>query len=463
MFSETQIVVVGCGAIGLPLAVALASRGAEVVGVDSDEARLAQLTAGAVDEGDSGLGEALRLALAQKRIRFQSVLRPRPLCRAFILAVPTPVDDQLRPNRSLLDTAFAQVLAVARSGDLVIVRSTVAAGTTRTLAAAAAGRGQGLLFAACPDRSLTGRAFADQLSIPNIVGPMSAEAGRMAAAILARLGAVHVLDSPEAAELVKLFCNAQRDVTFALANQFALICDTLDVNFQAVAETAADHYPRFNVAVPGPVGGPCLSKDSYLLAESVDWREDLAGLVLAAREVNASLPQRIVEKIAAHARSVSRPTPGVAILGLAFKGEPPTRDQRGSFGLQLADAIRFNMPEAIIRQWDPEIPHVEPSNSSQHVSGRGKTEKGPHSKAATFSAAVDGADIVVLANNHQAIRSLDWQALSRRMQAGGLIIDTYGYPGALPQGLPNDVTFVKFGSGERYGRADASRSEAAAG
>ena len=462
MLSETQIVVVGCGAIGVPLAVALASRGADVLGVDTDEARLAQLTAGAVDERDSGLHEALGLALSQKRIRFERTLQPLPLRRTYILAVPTPVGVQLRPNRDLLDAAFAQVLAVARAGDLVIVRSTVAVGTTRALAATSA-HGSGLLFAASPDRSLAGRAFADQLSIPNIVGPTSVEAGRMAAAIFARLGAVHVLDSPEAAELVKLFCNAQRDITFALANQFALICDTLDVNFQAITQAAADHYPRFNVAVPGPVGGPCLSKDSYLLAESVEWREDLVGLVLAAREINASLPQRIVERIAAHARSSARSALGVTILGLAFKGEPPTRDQRGSFGLQLAEAIRSSMPEAVIRKWDPEIPHLNQSHPGQDVSSRGDMESQDGGEAGTFAAAVDGADIVVLANNHWAIRSIDLEALSRRMQAGGLILDSFGYPGMLPQALPNDVTFVKFGSGERYGRADASHIEAAAG
>ncbi len=251
-----QIVVIGCGAIGLPIAVAFASRGAEVLGVDKDAQLIAKLAAADSQLLDDGLHEAMKMSLVEGNIRFTQSLDHYPGRRVFVLAVPTPIDDRGRWVRESIDDAFAQALSFSRDDDLLVIKSTVPVGTARSLATRSGGTGRKLHVAACPDRSIAGMSFRDQFAIPHIVGGVTARAAEMAAKEFARLGAVRMVKNAEAAELLKLFANVQRDVTFALANQFALICDNLDIGFDELVKAAKEGYPRFDIANPGWVGGP---------------------------------------------------------------------------------------------------------------------------------------------------------------------------------------------------------------
>ena len=226
-----QIVVIGCGAIGLPIAVAFASRGADVLGIDNDAQVIARLAAGDPPLLDEGLEEAMKRCLAARNIRFAQSLELYPGRRAYVLAVPTGVDDRGRWIRANIDDAFAQVLSFARDDDLVAIKSTVPVGTARSLATTSASLGHKLHVASCPDRSIAGVSLRDQFAVPHIVGGITDRAAEMAAREFARLGPVRVVQNAETAELLKLFANVQRDVTFALANQFALICDHLDIAF----------------------------------------------------------------------------------------------------------------------------------------------------------------------------------------------------------------------------------------
>src|SRR2546421_11372027 len=103
----TRVMVLGCGAIGLPLAVAFAARGLDVTGVDIDPERLASLSSGRAPGLDPGLSEALARAIAQGRITFARAPLPSPEQRAFIVTVPTPIDADGRPIMTSLDAAIA--------------------------------------------------------------------------------------------------------------------------------------------------------------------------------------------------------------------------------------------------------------------------------------------------------------------------------------------------------------------
>ena len=206
-----QIVVVGCGAIGLPLATAFAARGCDVLGVDTDPARLAALRARRVGLIDEGLGDALATAVGAGRLAFTDTIAPADRPRAFILVVPTPVDTDGAPLLGNVEAGADAIVAAARDDDLLLVRATVPVGTTRRLAGIAAKQGRRLHLAACPDRSVAGRCFVEQFSVPHIVGGMDGAATRAAAPLLARLGPTVAVSSPEVAEAAKLFANVQRD------------------------------------------------------------------------------------------------------------------------------------------------------------------------------------------------------------------------------------------------------------
>src|SRR6185436_12584781 len=145
----TEVVVIGCGVVGLGFAVALASRGVQVIGLDTNARHVQGLSAGKAVIDDAGLEAALRSALAAGKIAFATSVRPAARTRAWVLAVPTPVDEMQRLDESYVEAALGKVYMTAHAGDLVIVRSTVPVGYTRKQAKRFQKRG--LRFAACPD------------------------------------------------------------------------------------------------------------------------------------------------------------------------------------------------------------------------------------------------------------------------------------------------------------------------
>ena len=396
--SQPAIVVIGCGAIGLPLAVALASRGASVLGIDADPARVADLTAGRTALGDSGLAEGLRTGLEEGGLGFSAVLNTAPDERAYVLAVPTPARADGAFDTGPIEAAMAAVSAAARRDELVCVRSTIPIGATRALAGAYASAG--LMFAACPDRSVAGNAYAEQFSLPHVVGGLGDTAGVRAAAIFAHLGTVVRAPDPETAEAIKLFANVQRDVSFALANQFALISEAAGIDLAVVRQVGAAGFPRFSLARPGPVGGPCLTKDIALLLASAGLESVDTRLLSAARSLNESLADRIAAAV--ETELAERPGQAVAILGLAFKGTPPTGDQRGAFAAALCERLVGRLPKLDLRRWDP---------VAEPPAGR--------------AAAVRRAGVVVLANDHPDLAI----GLDAELSADAVVFDLTGLVG----------------------------------
>jgi nucleotide sugar dehydrogenase len=280
--------------------------------------------------------------------------------------------------------------------------------------------------ACCPDRSLSGRSFLDQFAHPNVVGGLDPASTSRAAALFAPLGPVLEVSTPEAAEAVKLFANVQRDTAFALANQMALICEELGLDFFEIATAGSEGYPRFAAVRPGPVGGPCLSKDAFLMAASVAAPERLATLPLAARAINQSLLDHVAGVLADFAAARGHRDLVIAVLGLAFKGEPITMDRRGSFGVALSARLRADFPGAIVRAFDP----------ASSAAG----------EAQNLAEALQDADVAILANDHPALTQLDLAEAAATLRPGGLMYDVCGAMRAGARRLPNGVVYRAFGN-----------------
>jgi nucleotide sugar dehydrogenase len=272
----------------------------------------------------------------------------------------------------------------------------------------------------------------EQFSVPHIVGGIDGAATRAAAALFARLGPTVSVSSPEVAEAAKLFANVQRDVTFALANELALAAGELALDFGEIVAAAGEGYARFALARPGPVGGPCLSKDGALLAHSLP--DGRFGLARAARALNESLLDHVAQAVARHVSALPRPV--VAVLGLAFKGDPPSADRRGSFGAALVARLRADLAHATLRLGEP-------------------TSDDPAER--DLDRAIAGADAVVVANDHPLIKALDPPTLARSLRGGALIYDACCALVPVAQALPNAVMLRRIGGGGYAPAAIASK------
>ena len=430
------VAVIGFGTIGLALGVALAERGLRVLGQDVSAARVATLNVSTVMATEADLAVSIAAAREKGTITFAESL-VEPLLhdergpRGFVIAVPTPWHEIAGFDAAPLDAAVAAIAAVARLGDLVLIRSTVPVGTTRSIASRLAAAGLDIDVVSAPDRSIEGRTYREQFEVPHLVGGITSSGAARAAALLGRLGRVRDAGSAEQCEAAKLLCNVLRDVTFGIANEVAAWCEERGLDMHAIAAASRDGYPRFALARPGPVGGPCLAKDTMLLLHGMD--KSAAPTTRAARATNAGVPRRAAGVIAAHLADV--PAPVIAIVGIAYKGTPPVDDTRGSAALDFATQLRDLFPTAQLRAWDAEI-------TPDRLSALG------FAPACDAYEAAAGAHACVLANDHPVIAALDLRALGAGLALGGLLYDMSSVTVGREPLLPAGITFRRIGTGQ---------------
>ncbi|MEV0005023.1 nucleotide sugar dehydrogenase [Micromonospora sp. NPDC050980] len=327
-----RIGVVGLGYVGVTLAAALADKGYEVHGVDTQPAVRESLRAGRPHLFEPGIEEVLRRETG--RSLFVTDRLPADL-DAVVLCVSTPVDPaDHRARLENLAEAAAAVAARCRPGTLVVVRSTVPVGASRdvVLPALAAAWGDDVRLVMAPERTIQGQALRELVELPQVVGGLDAaslEAGLEFFAGLARR--LVPVSSLEAAELVKLANNCHTDLIYSYGNEVALIAETHGLDPLEVIRATNLDYPRPDLSRPGYVGGGCLSKDPYLMIASA--RERPPFLVGAARRLNEHLPVHVAERLLRLLRQERgddlRGT-RLAVLGWAYKGWPPTDDMRGT-------------------------------------------------------------------------------------------------------------------------------------
>ncbi len=424
-------IVIGCGMIGAAVGVALASKGMRIGLYDRDPRRRAELAGNGSAFAEPDMAQAMREATVAMRLRVLDGLGLQRLSAHYIVCTPTPVDEAGEFDPRALEAAMGEILDVAQSDDAIFIRSTVPIGATRSLAAQTNARGLDLRFASTIDRSVEGRGFADQFSVPQIIGGVDEQAAARAAALFAPLGQVIDLGSAEAAEAAKLFCNAWRATLFAASNAMAMACESHGLDLHAILAGASQDYPRFSPPRPGPVGGPCLPKDVTLLASSV--AEDAAALLRGVMSSESHLRRRIASAFHAHLAGRRGPL-RIALAGVAFKGRPPVDDARGSVALALASDLRARWPEALVLGLDAAM---TPS----------QIEETGLLPAESLQDAAAGADLVVFCNDHSAFTQIDVAELARVMARGGLIYDLHGVTPPIYAALPNDVRRHVLGRG----------------
>jgi UDP-N-acetyl-D-mannosaminuronic acid dehydrogenase len=322
-------VVGGCGHVGLPLGLAFAREGFRVYLIDTNRAVVDQVNRGSMPFHEDEAEPLLRQMLEAGRVHATTETAPLKECSAVVITIGTPVGEYLDPSVGQFDDAIAGLVGDLRSGQLLVLRSTVFPGMTDRLARQLASIGRNDIdLAYCPERIVQGKALRELDLFPQLVAGVTPRATERAAELFGRICPKTVFLRPVEAELAKLFCNAWRYVTFAISNQFYAMAGHFGADFHRIYEAMREDYPRMH-SFPraGFAAGPCLLKDTMQLGA---FNHGSFVLGQAAMMVNEGLPYLVVQELKQD-YALSYMT--VGILGMAFK--PNSDDPRSSLSYKL--------------------------------------------------------------------------------------------------------------------------------
>ena len=333
-----MVAVIGLGYIGLPTALSLAANGVEVVGVDIKADTIAALNAGKVTFEEQGMAELFSRAAAGK-IEFTDKY---PSAEMYIVTMATPYDPATKKvDASFIVRAMESVLEVMPRGAVVVIESTVSPGTidhaVRPLFKKSGFElGEDAFLAHAPERIIPGNMLYELEHNSRTIGADDPETGEKVKAVYAAFcrGEIVVTDI-RTAEMTKVVENTYRSINIAYANELLKICAAEGMDVREVIRIANKH-PRVNILNPGPgVGGHCISVDPWFLVG--DYGE-LAKLIFAAVDVNASMPEYTLSRIreVMSSRKITDPS-RVGLYGLTYKED--VDDTRESPTMQLLECI----------------------------------------------------------------------------------------------------------------------------
>ncbi len=401
---DADVSVIGLGRVGLPLALSFADRGRRVIGVDRDAGRLAALRDGRMPFHEEGGDDALASVQETGRLSLSSAVVDAAAAEHIVLTVGTPSFSHIEIDMSEIRAVLDELLPVLRPGHSVVLRSTIAPGTTDFVAGYLAKRrgftiGEDVFVAHAPERIAAGRFFEEIDTLPCLIGGVGPQSGDRVGELFGTFDAPIRQTTPAQAELAKIWTNILRYTHFALPNLLMMDCEQYGANVFEVIDLINRDYPRGGIAQPGLTAGTCLRKDFAFSEE----RSHAPGMLLAVSRVNESVPLFLVEGMKRRLGSLSGRK--VAVLGLAFKAD--TDDERDSLAHKLVRLLERELADVAVH--DPMVP--TPTQS--------------------FEEAVDNAAAIVMATNHSVFCEPDCLIeLSRHAGDDCLLVDPWDCWGA---------------------------------
>ncbi|HEX7291854.1 MAG TPA: nucleotide sugar dehydrogenase [Conexibacter sp.] len=391
-----SIGIVGLGYVGLPLAVAFAERGDDVVGLDLDPRKVE-----AVEANRSYIEDVSseRLAAVGDRVRATSQYRDLADAEAVLICVPTPLTANREPDLGPLVDSARRLAGVLRKGQLVVLESTTYPGTTREQlvplleeSGLAAGRDFNVAFS--PERVDPGRTDHTLRTTPKVVGGLTEACGDRAVALYERVcDDVRRVRTPEAAEMAKLLENIFRSVNIALVNELAILADRMKIDIWEVIDAAASKPYGFMRFEPGPgMGGHCLPVDPFYLSWRAREFDLTTEFIELAGKVNQQMPYHCVERIVRALNDTGKAVSSarIALLGVSYKAG--VGDVRESPALKIISLL--HELGATVAYHDDFVPEL--------------TSHDLHS--CPFPDVLDGADMAVIVTAHPG---LDWGHVAR--------------------------------------------------
>ncbi|MDE3132070.1 MAG: nucleotide sugar dehydrogenase [Acidobacteriota bacterium] len=402
-----SIGVVGLGYVGLPLVVAFAQAGEEVIAVDIDQRKVDSVSAGRSYVEDI---TSESLATVAGQVSASTQYAPLAQAEAIIICVPTPLNDNREPDLRPLEASAEALSQVVQAGQLIVLESTTYPGTTRDLLGPAIERGSGLRVGAdvnvafSPERVDPGRVDYTLRNTPKVIGGITERCAERAAELYGRVcDEIVRVSTPEAAEMTKLLENIFRSVNIALVDELAMLAQRMGIDIWEVVDAASTKPYGFMRFEPGPgMGGHCLPVDPFYLTWRAREFHMSTEFIELAGKINQQMPYYCVERIELALNDVAKPIRGsrLAVLGVAYKGG--IGDIRESPALRIIDVLLER--GADLRYHDAFVPVLR-----EH----GLT-------SVPLDEALDGADAVVLVTAHPGV---DHEAIARRAE---LFVDLRG-------------------------------------
>jgi UDP-N-acetyl-D-mannosaminuronic acid dehydrogenase len=396
---EYDVSVIGLGRVGLPLALSFADRGLKTLGVDKDPERLATVKAGVMPFQERGTQDLLERVIAGDGFSLSTRIEEAAGGRYIVLTLGTPNLWHIEIDISDIRTALDALLPVLREGHHIVLRSTVAPGTTEFVAGYLEQQrgfevGRDVFVAHAPERIAENQFVEEITSLPHIVGGVDEQSTDAVASLFDVFGPRIEKTTAVQAELAKIWTNIFRYTNFALPNLLMMNCEQYGANVFEVIDLINRDYPRGGIAMPGLTGGTCLRKDFAFSEE----RSVAPGMLMSVSRVNESVPLFLAEGMKKRLGTLRGKK--VAVLGLTFK--------------RNSDDLRDSLSSKLVRLLERELAKVVAHD--------------PHAPVATesFEDAVSDAAAVVVATNHDDFSQAEaLRVLNERAADGCLVVDPW--------------------------------------
>jgi UDP-N-acetyl-D-glucosamine dehydrogenase len=421
---QRKVGVIGCGYVGLPLALRFAEVGQRVTGFDTDPAKVAKLNAG---ETYIRHIDAAQIRQWRDAGRFEATSDFSRLgdMDAILICVPTPLDERREPDLTYVEETARAIAKTLRAGQLVVLESTTYPGTTDELvlpileesglrcpivsSAQEEGVSTDFYLAFSPEREDPGNKDYTLRAIPKVVGGINPPSRRAAEALYAQAVArVVPVSSTRAAEMVKLLENIFRGVNIAMVNELKMLSMRMNVDIWEVIETASTKPFGFMPFWPGPgLGGHCIPVDPFYLSWKAREYDFSTRFIELAGEINTAMPYHVVEAVAGalNERRKSLKSSRVLVLGVAYKRD--VDDLRESPSLKIIELLQAR--GAQVDYNDPYFPQLHKMRRYDYSYMR---------SADIAPASLAGYDCVLIATDHS---SYDYPAI---VDAAPLVVDT---------------------------------------
>ena len=426
-----KILIVGLGYVGTTLFAALNSRlkKSNIVGLDKSEELIENFKKNKFTTYEKNLKKYFEKKNLNK-LTFKKKISKNEKFDYVIICVGTPINIKKEIDNSMLFKSISNIKYNLKTNSLLIVRSSVKVGTM-DLIKKKFFKNQKISMAYCPERTIEGNAVKEILDLPQLIGTEDLYSKKKCNLFFSKLTKTLInFNSFKEPEFVKLLDNYYRDTKFAFANEIGIMCEKIGVNAKSLIEKANYKFHRNNIPLPGPVGGPCLSKDPYILVNS--FQKNSSKTKIYSRDTNERYIDIFSSKIIKEINSQKNRIKKILLVGITFKGKPDTNDIRNSTALRIIENIKKKFRVIKIFVYDKFASNEEIIKLSC-IPINNLTKELPKFK------------IIIIHGNNNYIQKLNVIKFSKKMKKKSIIFDIWNNYNSVRQKLSKNVSYKGIG------------------